>query len=232
MNDKQATLCARFSKLQPAVVHDVIDVMGLPAGVLSSRIRLLDPKSVICGPAFCARGTSVVGSRPAPASGSRPVFEIDRKLYQGCIFVGETGGSPGAVMGGNMGLAFKMRGARGIVIDGALRDANEFLEMGLPAAITHTTPMPFKGLFEWAELQVPVRLPGQFAHTVPIRPGDIVLGDVDGVVIIPAERAEEVAANAEKTSEMEQRIKADLAKGEDREAVYARHDRFGHISKV
>ncbi len=231
MTQPTTDLRDRFLRLQPAVVCDVMDAMGLANGVLANTIRLVDPKSVLCGVAFCVRGTRVVGARPAPTSGSRPVFEIDRRLRAGTVFVGETAGCVGAAIGGNMALAFKQRGAAGIVLDGPVRDVDELIEMGLATAATGTTPMSFKGLFEWSELDVPVRMPGQLGQEVVIRTGDVILGDVDGLLVVPAEHAADVARHAAGTMEMEERIKTDLAQGHDREEVYARHDRFAHIDR-
>jgi hypothetical protein len=80
---RRAELLERLVNLQPAVVCDVLDVMGYPHQALSSRLRLVDPKSKIAGPAFCVRGSTTVGAGiPKPASGSKPVFEKDRHLHQ------------------------------------------------------------------------------------------------------------------------------------------------------
>ena len=76
-----------------------------------------------------------------------------------------------------------------------------------------------------------MRLPGQTSATVVINPGDFVVGDYDGVVVVPREVAEEVATAAEKTEALEHRIKDELLAGEDREKVYKRNDRYAHIAK-
>jgi regulator of RNase E activity RraA len=55
--------------------------------------------------------------------------------------------------------------------------------------------------------------------------------DTDGVVVIPASLAAQVIHDSEVLEQVEEKIRGDLEKGEDREAVYQRHDRFGHIKK-
>ena len=225
-------LCARFEKLQPAVISDVLDVMGWPDQCLSSNMGL-KAGTKVAGPAFCLRGTSTVGAgMPAPAGKSKPVYEMDRQLYDGCVAVIETGGhNQGAVVGGNLILSFKLRGCRGMIIDGGIRDGAEVVEMGFTTFCRFVTPRANKGLWEFTQIEIPVRLPGQTSATVVINPGDFVVGDYDGVVVVPREVAEEVAAAAEKTEALEHRIKDELLTGEDREKVYKRNDRYAHIAK-
>jgi 4-hydroxy-4-methyl-2-oxoglutarate aldolase len=82
------------------------------------------------------------------------------------------------------------------------------------------------------DIGIPIMLPGQRGTPVVIHPGDIVLADTDGVVVIPARLATQVILDAEVLEQIEEKIRKDLRKGEDREAVYKRHDRFGHIKKA
>jgi regulator of RNase E activity RraA len=101
--------------------------------------------------------------------------------------------------------------------------------MGLPVFATFVGPMSNKGLWAFREIGIPVALPGQRGSMVTVTPGDIIHADGDGIVIIPASLAERVVPDAEILESMEAKIRADLVRGDDREAVYRRHDRFGHI---
>jgi regulator of RNase E activity RraA len=138
----------------------------------------------------------------------------------------------GAVIGGNVALNWRLRGCEGVVTDGGIRDAEEFRAMGLPVCATFTGPMSNKGLWAFHDIGVAVELPGQRGSAVTIRPGDMVHADFDGVVIVPGHLAEQVVADAEVVEQMEGKIRADIEKGHDREEVYARYDRFGHIRQV
>jgi 4-hydroxy-4-methyl-2-oxoglutarate aldolase len=224
-------LTARLLKLPAAVISDVLGEMGLRHQVLSSAIKPIDPASRIAGPAFCIRGEEGP-EKPARAGSPKVGFEMDRHLYHGCVAVIDSGGCrTNATMGGNVAMSFRLRGCGGVVTDGAIRDAAEFGEVGLPAFCTFTTPLAPKGRWHYAELEIPVALPGQTRRTVAIRPGDFLVGDRDGVVVIPRELVEQVTADAEVVERAEGRIKAGLQSGADREDVYAQNDRFSHITK-
>ena len=97
----------------------------------------------------------------------------------------------------------------GVVIDGALRDVEGIHGVGFPAFARGATPRTFhypSGL-EHGAVNVPVACGGAL-----VRPGDVVVGDADGVVVVPAEAAAEVAAAAT----------AYLAKENAKKAVFAR----------
>ena len=222
-------LCDRLKGLPTAVVSDVLGAMGLLEQVLSSSMRAVSSTSAFAGPALCLSGSE--GPDPdALPNGSKPVFEIDRRVSPGCVAVIATGGHKlGAVIGGNVALSWHRRGCAGVVTDGGIRDAAECEEMGLPVFATFVGPMSNKGLWAFREIGIPVVLPGQRGAAVTVMPGDIVHADGDGVVIIPASLAERVVPDAEILESMEAKIRADLLRGEDREAVYRRHDKFGHI---
>jgi 4-hydroxy-4-methyl-2-oxoglutarate aldolase len=222
-------LCDRLRKLPTAVVSDVLGTMGLLKQVLSSTMRAVGSAHAFAGPALCLFGSE--GAEPAALPGeSKPVFEIDRRVTPGCVAVIATGGHKlGAVIGGNVALSWHLRGCAGVVTDGGIRDAVECNEMGLPVFATFVGPMSNKGLWAFREIGIPVTLPGQRGTPISVEPGDIVHADTDGIVIIPASLARRVVTDAEILETIEARIRADVLRGDDREAVYRRHDRFGHI---
>ncbi len=186
--------------------------MGWPDQCFSSNMGLKE-------------GTKVAGK-------SKPVYEMDCQLSGGCVAVIETGShNQGAVVGGNAILSFMLRDCRGMIIDGGIRDGAEVVEMGFTTFCRFVTPPANKGLWGFTQIEVPVRLPGRTSATVVINPGDFVVGDYDGVVVVAREVAEEVAAAAEKTEAFEHRIKDELLTGEDHEKVYKRNDRYAHIVK-
>lgn len=224
------TLCKQLLAVPTAVVSDVLTAMGLVEQVLSSTMRPVGPSRTFAGPALCLLGSE--GLEP-DVNGSKPVFETDRHMTRGCVAVIATGGhTMGAVIGGNVALSWHVRGCAGVVTDGGIRDAAECNDMGLPVFATFVGPMSNKGLWAFREIDVPVSLPGQRGRPVLVRPNDILHADEDGVVVIPAANVAQVVNDAEVLDKMEAKIRADLQRGDDREAVYSRHDRFGHIKKV
>ena len=225
------THCKKLLRVPTAVVSDVLAAMGFIEQVLVSNIRAVGPPHSFAGPALCLCG-SEGPEPPAMAGGSKPIFEIDRRITPGCVAVIASGGHRiGAVIGGNVALSWRKRGCAGIVTDGGIRDADECNQMGLPVFAAFIGPMSNKGLWAFREIGIPVALPGQRGHLVAVHPGDIVHADNDGAVIIPTEHVAQVVRDAVILEEMEGRIRQDLERGDDREAVYSRHDRFGHIKK-
>jgi 4-hydroxy-4-methyl-2-oxoglutarate aldolase len=225
-------LCARLRALPVAVMSDVLAAMGLGNRVLASRIRAIGASAPIAGPALCLGGYASSRARP-PNARANAVFEMDRHITRGCIAVVATGGlCQGAIVGGNVGLSWQRRGCAGIVTDGGIRDAAEFNEMRLPVYCSFVTPMSNKGLWSFATIDEAIVLPGQLGEQVPLAPGDIVHADADGVIAIPAAHAAQAIADAEIYEAAEARVRRDIERGEDREVVYARHDRAGHIKRV
>ena len=225
-------LYARLGQLPVAVLSDVLSAMGLPDQVLASSIRPYGLAMVVAGPALCLAGREGPEA-PAKPGASKPVFEMDRHVSESCIVVIASGGHHvGATIGGNVALSWKLRGCKAVVIDGGVRDLAEFSEFALPVFASFATPMATKGLWSFSDVNVPITLPGQTGVQVRIAPGDAIHADADGVVVIPAAHLEQAVRDAETFESMEKSIQRDLRSGEDREAIYKRYDKLGHIKSV
>ncbi|MEM2905700.1 MAG: hypothetical protein QW057_05535 [Candidatus Bathyarchaeia archaeon] len=136
--------------------------------------------------------------RHLPQPGRNVIGEAWERLQPGQVVVG--GGGRGhtdiGIWGDCISTGFKARGAVGLVTDGAVRDTPMIRSLGLPVFTVYGLGTPRAiGLTlsrEYAvlpaELGVPVLCGG-----VNVKPGDIILGDADGVVVIPPDRAEDVA---------------------------------------
>ncbi len=108
------------------------------------------------------------------------------------IVVNGGGDQSRALIGDMIGIRARNQGIAGFVIDGAVRDADALADCGLPVFARSVTPAgPYK--FGPGRLQVPVAIDG-----VVVAPGDIVVGDADGIVVVRREEAEHVLAEAEK----------------------------------
>lgn len=218
----------RLQKLPTAVLSDVLAAMGLSEQVLRSDIRSIAGGASFAGPALCLRGTE----GPEPDIKPRPIYEADRRMFAGCVAVIATGEHRlGAVIGGNVAIAWKRHGCAGVLTDGGIRDAEEIGAL-MPVFGVFVGPMSNKGLWAFHEIDVLIALPGQRGRPVSVRPRDIVVADRDGAVIVPAVHAEEVGRAAEITDAVEAQIRADLARGADRETTYGRYDRLGHIRRL
>ncbi|KAK6910183.1 hypothetical protein I203_104215 [Kwoniella mangroviensis CBS 8507] len=133
--------------------------------------------------------------------------------------------SGAACWGGLMSTAAKAKGIKGVVVLGGCRDFKEHREIGFPVfAQFHSTlgQKTFLRPSEYnASLEIPILPPPhhiQIPHSEPIRktrvdPGDILVGDIDGVVAIPFHQVEEVIRVAQKGREVDENVKKDLEVG-------------------
>jgi 4-hydroxy-4-methyl-2-oxoglutarate aldolase len=224
-------LSARLRRLSSTVVSDVLDRAGYSQQSLSSAIRPLAPGMKFAGPAVCFSGVTVYGD----ATGVKTLspFEIDRGADEGvAIVIATNGHAMSAVIGGLMSLALRTRGCAGVVVDGGARDVGEIVDLGLPVFCRYATPLISAGRWALTTANAPIRVSGQASPMVEVAPGDLVIGDSDGVIAIPQTIAADIVSWAETVAEIEASIAARLRVGETREAAFAAHPRFAHIRRL
>src|SRR5262245_22248922 len=221
-------LTARYERLSSPIIYDILDQMGLPNQALTAEVRPLAPDMIVAGPAFTIRG-----SEYQPGDDSSAAYRMFREIVAGAVLVlASNGHSVSGPWGENASISAQARGARGLVTDGGARDANAVVALGFPLFCRYLTPVFMNRRFAIASHQEPVALAGQVGEQVRVRPGDMVVADRDGVVIVPAELAEEVLHAGEELERIEERLRAGLRAGEDREVVYKRHPKFAHVRKL
>ena len=143
---------------------------------------------------------------------AKPVEAIDR-AGPGDVIVVDAGSGATAVWGELATWSAIGRGIAGVVVDGAIRDLDAILEAGLPAfsrSVSSNAGEP-KG---HGEIGVEVTVGGQ-----KVRPGDWIVGDLSGVVVVPRERATEVANRALDVLEHENRVREEIRRGSTLSAV-------------
>lgn len=121
----------------------------------------------------------------------------------------------GATLGNILATRLKVRGAAGVVTDGAVRDTPAFRAIELPVYIKAPHAATSFTIHHPVEMNVPIGCAG-----VLILPGDIIVGDAEGVVAIPAQVAESVAADAYEQERLEEFIQAKVAAGSSILGVY------------
>lgn len=226
--DPAATLVRRLRRHASETISDVLDFMGLPEQVLSASIRPLAPGLVVAGPAFCVRGQTIDATHPAVTV----QFDVDRHLIPGCVVVMASGGyTSSALIGGNVAASYRKRGCAGLIAQGAVRDPHEIRRF-LPTFATHVTPRRPGGRWNVVAYSVPVAMPGQGDVEVIIHPGDLILGDSSGVVVIPQAIAATVIEAADRLVPLEKKVLADIKRGRDREQALKARNRYGHIRRV
>jgi 4-hydroxy-4-methyl-2-oxoglutarate aldolase len=106
--------------------------------------------------------------------------------------------------------AAKTKGVSGVIIDGAARDVDICEEMGFPVFARAVVPITARGRIMQENFNCLIRL-----GDVQVRPDDILVGDVNGVVVIPAEKIDEVLTDAEEIMAKEEAMKKDILAGMD-----------------
>ena len=175
-------------------------------GVMHSSIKPIDPASRVLGRALTARcypGDNLALHQAIYAAKAGDVLVLDCHGYTEAGHFGDI-----------MALACQARGIAGVVIDGSCRDSQDIKAMGFPVFVKAFNPSGTvkKSL---GEVNVPVLCGG-----VLVRPGDIVAGDCDGVVVVPREDEDEVFARALAKFEKEQHIVEQLKAGKTTLEIY------------
>lgn len=222
----------RFTQLSAALVSDVLRAAGAPHQVLHSSIQQLVAGPTLVGPAFCVRGERVLGGVPKRA-GPNPRYEMYRRVAAGDVVVIESGGYEDAVMfGENIAHGFAVRKCAGIVTDGGIRDRRAMDDLHMPVFGSFVTPLSSGGQWSMTELQTPLKLKGQSSSYVTIYPGDIIVADSDGVVVIPLAALDTVLEDTERLFALEQEVSRGLAAGRDPGEVFQSVDRTKHIRRI
>jgi 4-hydroxy-4-methyl-2-oxoglutarate aldolase len=182
-----------------ATVSDVLDRLGwslaVPAAALAPRHR---HDAVVIGYATTSEYLPVRHhAQQAEDSGNEeddappPAFDPGYRLGQpGDVLVLAAQGLDGiSVFGGRVATAARRASIGGIVVDGAIRDLDEFHDVQLPAWSRGVTPITGKNRLEQASLNAPVYCAG-----VQVHPGDLVIADASGICFVPPQIAADVAA--------------------------------------
>jgi len=194
-------------------LSDAMDRLGLAGQAFG--IVPLDRGFRLAGPAFTARTIPV-----AVASGT--VGDYIDDVPPGSIVVLDNCGRLDSTVWGDILtiIAHRMK-LGGTVINGVCRDAARSLELGYPIFSRGVYMRTGKGRVQADAVQVPVSL-----GEVRVEPGDLVVGDADGIVVIPRSRQEEVLAASREISEAEARIRQEIERGSRLDEARRRHRYF------
>lgn len=202
-----------------ASLADAVDELTGRTGFLPRDMKPLGT-SKIAGPA----ATVSMRKYLATDRGEHPPRHLDvlDEAPPGSVLViGIEDGLDVAGIGGLMSTTALMRGLAGAVIDGAARDRDDIVRMGFPVFARSISPASFIGRRVACAPQEPVVCGG-----VTIRPGDYVVGDADGVVVIPLEIADEAARRAAAYEVRERDMLASIRETGSMRAALARHGRY------
>lgn len=205
--------------LYSAVLSDVLDGLGLMNQAMRPFVRPLSDDAVIMGRAR----TGLYMNAYSVAEGENPYeheIALLDDLKPGDVAVFGCGGPTDRIApwGELLSTAATCRGAEGCVTDGLVRDTKKIREMGFPVFHGGIGPLDSRGRGKMMAMDVPIECAG-----VRVGTGDIVFGDVDGVVVIPLAMADEAIARALDKVTSENRTRDELLQGRLLADVYAKY---------
>jgi 4-hydroxy-4-methyl-2-oxoglutarate aldolase len=200
------TLIEQLELLYSAVVADVLDSLGHRNQTLDSRVRALTPLRHVSGRVFTAKALRVteipaepykleIGAVEAMTSGD--VLVVDAEYTDDCGFWGEL-----------LTTACMYKGVRGVVMTACTRDMWKIKDIAFPIFGIGYHPADSKGRADIIKIGQPITISG-----VSIFTGDLILGDEDGVVVIPQAVAPETIRLAQEKVSGENIVRTELAKG-------------------
>jgi 4-hydroxy-4-methyl-2-oxoglutarate aldolase len=193
----------RLLKLDTCAVSDGMDRLGLTGATYGVRPIWLCPK--IVGRAVTMKIKPVGLDKPKQHLGTLPIDAAQ----PGDVIVIDNGGRPDtSCWGGLLALAAKTKGISGVVIDGACRDIDESRDVGFPVYARGAVPMTARGRVMQEAYNQEIEFAG-----VQVHPGDLVIADGSGVVIIPRSKEEEIVREAEAVAATEARMAEGIRQG-------------------
>lgn len=213
----------RYLKMDTATVADVLDTLGLrDQGLAPSFAPFPEDGGKMGGWAYTIRGKM---TRYAASGDPQKMKAVDG-VGKGEITVWSGAGKGVCFFGELIALGMKRRGCAGALVDGGIRDIEWIARQRFPVYARYRTPVQSIGRWKVTAWQVPVTLPGATVKHVKVRPGDFVLADTDGVIVVPAGFALKALAEAERLTAQEIRVRRDLDSGASLEDVLKK---YGHV---
>lgn len=196
-------LLKRFAALDTTTVSDALDRFGLPSGI--GGLRAMTITRPVVG---FARTAAMEPFRGETAGAHILTDVVATAGDEDVLVVDNDGRTDVATWGGILSLGATGRGVRGVIVDGACRDVTEIRDFGLVVYARGATPATARGRLRQASSGEPVRIAGR-----TVQEGDVVIADDSGFVVVPRDRAGQVAAEAEAIAAREAAITAEVRAG-------------------
>ena len=198
-------LITALGRLATGTLANALDAVGAMNSILPT-IKSVAPGMRCAGPAITVR--EIIGSPGTYESKDFAVGAMIDAAEAGDIIVVEGGGLPISTWGGMATCAAVEKGVAGLVVDGGVRDLEELIEFGLPVFARHLAPTTGRTRLKVEAINYAVTVDG-----IRIEPGDVVVADGTGVVVVPIGHIDQVLSLAEEFDRDDRRAVEDLKKG-------------------
>lgn len=215
--DRKPELRAKFDKvIQAYSAAAIFADVQYRTGVMDSGIK----------PAFRAKITGQAITVQLSKGDLVDPLKALEMGQEGDVIVVDAGGDPNtSVCGGLMGGLAQNRGIRGMIVDGAGRDTDELEDINWPIWTRAITPRGTHTMFSGRKEELSINVPIQCGGVV-VNPGDFIVADLMGVVVIPVDTAEEIVQLAQEQADREEETRKWVAKGKTVEDLL---NEFGRI---
>jgi regulator of RNase E activity RraA len=211
-----AMLDRAAAELYSGLLSDACDRLGLRDRVVDPGLRPTWAGATLCGNARIIHAQATGWAPITPYA--RQIEALDA-LSPDDLVVSTVGNDPGCGLWGELfSTAARARGARGVLVDGNIRDAAKVTEMRFPAFNRGFSPLDSLGRIEVVPGITTIEVGG-----VLVTDGDLVFGDIDGVVIVPSEHAAEVLQLAFEKHATEDTMRDELREGALLSEAFRRH---------
>ena len=211
MTKDRNTIIERTMKLYVAALSDAADEVGIGLVCMDNGIVPLTKNKRMAGFARTGKLVRSPPNRPYDEKQLDVFMSLGTEAVDGDILVIDMAGATDCSAWGQIltkiGVA---KGVRGTVVDGTSRDIYEIDEMNFTVFARGRHPGTMRGRLDMESVQKPIVCGG-----VTVNPGDLIFGDGDGVVVIPADRIEDVLKHAEEVVATDDWWSEKLEDGED-----------------
>jgi 4-hydroxy-4-methyl-2-oxoglutarate aldolase len=214
----------RYLFVDTSNVADILDTLGYTNQALTPTFQSFPVTAgKLAGWAYTIRGQKA--SYPI-AGGDPDKMSACQGLSAGEISVWSGDGEGICYFGELIAIGMKERGSTGAIVDGGIRDVRWIGEQDFPVYARYRTPVQSIGRWKVNAWQIPVRIRGATSEFVTVNPGDFILADEDGIVVVPDGVVESVLEQAEKLTETERLVRKELKAGLPLSAALTK---YGHI---
>jgi len=217
--DELRELSERLAACYTGAVHDVLRMMGYDNIVLPPEIKAIAPGTRLAGPAWTVSGH--IDRKRTRDETLLAWCTMLSKAPAGHVIVCQPHNHEIALMGELSAQTLQARGVLGYVVDGGSRDTDLVLAQGFPVFCSFLTPADIVERWVPDSFGEPITI-----GTVTITSGDYLLGDRDGVVVIPKSIAQEVVTRTEKIVATESDMRRALLGGMDPVEAYRTFGKF------
>ena len=205
-----------------AVIADIFDQLKLAPPVLDNSLFPVAEDSIFAGSVY-----TVTGEAATYTGNDRMKLEAIDGMTPGVVALWAGQDAEGVCCFGDLlATAMRARGVVAAVVDGGVRDIRFLRECGIPVFTRYRTPAQGVGRWKVTSFQTPVKVRGALCEWLTISPGDLLVGDADGVIAIPAAMVEQVSIAAGNLSQAESSARREIAQGLTLLAALAK---YGHL---